>query len=223
LEKAFAAHCGGWDKIDGGSPDHAWKILTGCRDCYTLMSKNQGRSYRIYGKLSNQQLANSPHEGDRGVYEVEWPAAGGGGGPKELSSTEVFVRLAAWEQNNYMMAAGTRGGSDSDDTDGIVDGHAYSVLDVQLNVANSRINMIKVRNPWGKGEFENGKWVDNGSGWTEHPRVKDALNPVQADDGIFWMEEEEFFQYFFSIYLCAQNMEEFLDGYHVGAAPNSFP
>merc|ERR1712070_588089 len=26
LEKAMAAHCGGWDKIDGGQPTHAWMV-----------------------------------------------------------------------------------------------------------------------------------------------------------------------------------------------------
>ena len=31
LEKAVAAHCGGWDKIDGGQCTHAWALLTGCK------------------------------------------------------------------------------------------------------------------------------------------------------------------------------------------------
>ena len=31
LEKAVAAHCGGWDKIDGGQCTHAWALLTGCQ------------------------------------------------------------------------------------------------------------------------------------------------------------------------------------------------
>ena len=36
LEKALAAHCGGWDKINGGQCTHAWALLTGCREQYTI-------------------------------------------------------------------------------------------------------------------------------------------------------------------------------------------
>lgn len=31
LEKALAAHCGGWDKIKGGQCTHGWSLMTGCR------------------------------------------------------------------------------------------------------------------------------------------------------------------------------------------------
>merc|ERR1740121_2141797 len=36
LEKAVAAHCGGWDEIKGGQCTHAWRILTGCKHQYTF-------------------------------------------------------------------------------------------------------------------------------------------------------------------------------------------
>jgi hypothetical protein len=39
--------------------------------------------------------------------------------------------------------------------------------------------------------------------------VKALLNPVAADDGIFWVSKEEFFKYFHTIYLCAKDMTEF--------------
>ena len=69
---------------------------------------------------------------------------------------------------------------------------------------------IKVRNPWGRGEIERGKWDDDGPGWDEHPQVKAAIRPVAADDGIFWLSKSEFFQYFPTIYLCAADMTGFL-------------
>ena len=50
------------------------------------------------------------------------------------------------------LAAGTRSGSDTNMTDGIVDGHAYSVLTYRDNVAGTEIDLIKVRNPWGRGK-----------------------------------------------------------------------
>ena len=49
-----------------------------------------------------------------------------------------------------------------------------------------------------------------GTGWAQYPEVKAELNPVHRDDGIFWVEKSEFFQYFHTIYLCAKDMSEFL-------------
>ena len=55
-------------------------------------------------------------------------------------------------------------GSDSNDTDGIVDGHAYTVLDCVNDVAGTQFDLVKVRNPWGSGEFKSGIWDDDGPG-----------------------------------------------------------
>ena len=38
LEKAIAAHCGGWDAIEGGQCTHAWSLLTGCREQYIIQN-----------------------------------------------------------------------------------------------------------------------------------------------------------------------------------------
>ena len=106
--------------------------------------------------------------------------------------------------------AGTKAGSDTQKTDGIVDGHAYSVLECHNDVAGTDIDLIKMRNPWGSGEIDNGRFDDDGPGWDEYPQIKAAINPVAADDGIFYMTKEEFFTYFHTIYVCASNMTQFL-------------
>ena len=100
---------------------------------------------------------------------------------------------------------------DSDETDGIVDGHAYSILQCVNDCAGTDQDLIKMRNPWGSGgELNNGYWADDGPGWDEYPEIKEELNPVVADDGIFWVSKEEFFSYFGTIYLSASDMTEFL-------------
>jgi hypothetical protein len=43
LEKALAAHCGGWDKIDGGQCTHAWALLTGCKDQFLIRKTKKGK------------------------------------------------------------------------------------------------------------------------------------------------------------------------------------
>ena len=66
LEKAVAAHCGGWDKINGGQCTHAWALLTGCREQYTIRKASSASvKYACFGaynpnKQTWEELANSP-------------------------------------------------------------------------------------------------------------------------------------------------------------------
>ena len=216
LEKACAAHAGGWDKINGGQCTHAWALLTGCKEQYTIKKPSGKDKYGCFGAYNCNEnrweaLANSPHEGFQGLWPMEWPEVGGGGAiGLELTEDEVFERMCAWDDTNYIMGAGTTGASDADSTDGIVDNHAYSVLECLNDVAGTEVDLIKVRNPWGKGEIQNGEWDDDGPGWEQYPQIKELLNPVKADDGIFWMSKKEFFEYFVTLYLCAKDMTEFI-------------
>lgn len=76
-------------------------------------------------------------------------------------------------------------------------------------VAGTDFDLAKMRNPWGRGEFENGMWGDDGPGWAQYPAVKAAVKPEAKDDGIFWVSKEEFFKYFTTIYLSASDMTAF--------------
>ncbi len=135
---------------------------------------------------------------------------GGGGSLRMgLEPEELWMRMCEWDANDFVVAAGTRAGSDRNTTDGIVDGHAYSVIDCFNDVAGTDIDLVKMRNPWGSGEIEEGKWDDDGPGWEEYPQIKEFLKPVKADDGIFYLSKEEFFQYFGTIYLCAESMTKY--------------
>jgi len=216
IEKAVAIHCGGWDKIDGGQCTHAWRMLTGCKEQYTFMPDASG----LYGSFGAwnpnegryEQLANSPHEGFRGLWPMSWPEVGGGGDMMmKITTDQLFERMCAWDDENFIMGAGTKAGSDTQATDGIVDGHAYTIIDCVDNAGGTEFDLIKVRNPWGQGEFKSGMWDDDGPGWAQYPQVKEALKPVAADDGIFWVDKEEFFKYFKTIYLCAKNMTKFIE------------
>jgi hypothetical protein len=217
LEKALAAHCGGWDKITGGQCTHAWALMTGCKEQFEITKNKKTGKYICmakYNPLKKEWLkhGNSPHDTDGVVYQVAWPEVGGGGSrDKELTEDELFLKMCAWDDVNYIVGAGTTGSSDKNKTDGMVDNHAYSVIESHDNVAGSGFGLIKVRNPWGKGEIEDGMFDDDGPGWDKYPKIKKALNPVVADDGIFWVTKQEFFKYFQTVYLSASNMTEFLE------------
>jgi len=216
LEKAVAIHCGGWDKIDGGFCTHAFSLLTGCKDQYTIMKSPSGK-FKCYGKFNPverrwEQLGNSPHDGFIGLWPMAWPEVGGGGGMYiELSKNELFERMCAWDDHNFIIGAGTKAGSDKQMTAGIVDGHAYSVLECVNDAAGTDIDLIKMRNPWGKGEISDGMWDDDGPGWDRYPQIKLTLKPTKADDGIFWVSKDEFFTYFHTVFVSASDMTAFLE------------
>jgi len=213
LEKAMAVHCGGWDKINGGQCSHAWRMLTGCQEQYTIQRlRGEFRAMGAFNPKTHQmeKLENSPHDSWKGAWTMPWPEVGGGGGAGlGLSENELFERMCAWDDAGFVMAAGTRQGSDSQHHEGIVDGHAYTILDCENDVAGTEFDLIKVRNPWGRKEFVSGRWDDDGPGWEKYPEVKAALNPVVLDDGIFWVDKDEFFHFFSTIYLCARDMATF--------------
>lgn len=210
LEKAIAAHCGGWDEINGGTCTHAWRLLLGCKHVYTFKKKDDGfECFGTFNPNTNEweQLDNSPHKGFQALWPMVWPEVGGGGGlDLKLNDEDFFDRMCAWDDENYIMACGSEAGSDKEQVEGIVQGHAYTILECMQNPGGADVDLIKVRNPWGKGEFTAGKWTDEGSGWAAHPEVKAACNPKDADDGCFWMEKDEFFEFFPTVYLCALDM-----------------
>lgn len=213
LEKALAAHCGGWDKITGGQCTHAWALMTGCKYQYTIQYNRDSKTYGCYGRKNPKtgewmKHTNSPHDSDPCVYPMEWPEVGGGG-KGEFDKENVFKRLCEWDKVNYIMSASR--GSFQKKEEGMVDNHAYSVIECLSNVAGTKIDLIKVRNPWGKGEIENGEFDDDGPGWDIYPEIKNLLKPVVADDGIFWVTKKEFFDLFDTIYVSASNMTEFIE------------
>ena len=150
LEKALAIHCGGWDEITGGQCTHAWALMTGCKHQYTISRNSTGRwACRAKFDPSINDWAphhNSPHhKGDRGVWQCAWPEVGGGGSSEtELTDDELFERMFAWDQVNYIVGAGTMGTSDKKSSGGMVDNHAYSVIEAVQDAAGTGIDLFKV-------------------------------------------------------------------------------
>jgi len=219
LEKAIAIHCGGWDAVYGGCCSHAWAIMTGCKDQFTIeRNPKTGKWFALKkynpGKKKWEKHYNNPKE-DPGynLWKVDWPEQGGGG-LGEITEDDLFRRICSWDKVNFVMSAATTGsggvssvGQDS----GLVADHAYSLVDAYDNVAGTGIGLLNMRNPWGTGEIEDGEFDDDGPGWEEYPEIKEALNPVFEDDGAFWVTKEEFFRFYQTIFLSASNMTEFLE------------
>uniref|UniRef100_A0A8C6WLH6 Calpain 6 n=1 Tax=Neogobius melanostomus TaxID=47308 RepID=A0A8C6WLH6_9GOBI len=94
---------------------------------------------------------------------------------------------------------------------GLVKGHAYSVTAVK-NVRlghgllayfkNETIPMIRMRNPWGKTEW-NGAWSDTSEEWSKvGDTERGNLGITVADDGEFWMVFSDWCKYFTDVDVC---------------------
>ena len=121
-----------------------------------------------------------------------------------VTSGSLWKTLLQYRDSGYLMGAGSPSGSDSAanaSSLGIVQGHAYALLDVQECDDHK---LVKLRNPWGRFEWK-GAWGDDDPKWTE--RMKKKLNLVKADDGVFWMDFIDFTSNFEEVYVC-----RFFDG-----------
>ena len=58
---------------------------------------------------------------------------------------------------------------------------------------------MKVRNPWGEGEWK-GDWCDNSRLWT--PSLRAQLNCKNENDGIFHMSYDDFRNVFTDVEIC---------------------
>ena len=80
---------------------------------------------------------------------------------------------------------------------GLIPFHAYTILDV---IPYKENHFVKIRNPWAETEWK-GHWNDHDPQWTS--KMKKALNfDKVADDGVFFMEYNEFIHFFSTFNVC---------------------
>ncbi|KAJ7980590.1 calpain-type cysteine protease DEK1 [Quillaja saponaria] len=117
----------------------------------------------------------------------------------DLASGRLWSQLLRFKQEGFLLGAGSPSGSDVHiSTSGIVQGHAYSLLQIREVDGHK---LVQIRNPWANEVEWNGPWSDTSPEWTD--RMKHKLKHVpQSKDGIFWMSWQDFQIHFRSIYVC---------------------
>lgn len=117
----------------------------------------------------------------------------------DLASGRLWSQLLRFKQEGFLLGAGSPSGSDVHiSSSGIVQGHAYSILQVREVDGHK---LVQIRNPWANEVEWNGPWSDSSPEWTDRMRHKLKHVP-QAKDGIFWMSWQDFQIHFRSIYVC---------------------
>ena len=122
-----------------------------------------------------------------------------------LTAAEFFKYVEEWDSNNYLMCAGIIAKknpnlkhvdveeSEGNLENGLVTKHAYGVLSAYQGHG---VQLVRVRNPWGKKQEYSGDWCDSSEKWTEYPEVAKEVNFKPRVDGIFWMTIQDFCTYF---------------------------
>jgi hypothetical protein len=209
LEKAFCIHAGGWDKIIGGKSCLAFHCMTGVPEIYGIRNvagddpepKYKWLEYNWSAWTDNTFFCKKE---ERGESYAAFP-----NGEDSIDVNTLFDFMTEWNAKNYVMCAATRSGSDEDATDGIVDGHAYSLLEVKKDVCGKGFDLLCFRNPHGKNGREwKGAWSDSDSAWDENPDVAEELGNTVCADSKFWMAKDDAFKYFRGFFVCMKEMPE---------------
>ena len=106
----------------------------------------------------------------------------------------MFNRIKEAFENGDMISGSTPDVSDNTNTSGggIVQDHVYTILGVIETEDGDRL--LRIRNPWGRetftGETRDRDSNDEGSFWTQD--LKDELNFIGGNDGIFYIDYETY-------------------------------
>lgn len=89
---------------------------------------------------------------------------------------------------------------------GLIEGHAYTLLGAYETdddkSANTKLKLVKLRNPWGNKEWK-GKMSDNDEEFWTKDRLKGLSYTIIKDDGVFFIEYNQFLEFFSNVSLCS--------------------
>ncbi|GAB1606534.1 calpain-11-like [Argonauta hians] len=96
--------------------------------------------------------------------------------------------------------------------EGLFTNHAYAVTNIAtVSQKGKNQNLIRLRNPWGKGEWK-GKWSDGSAEWeTVAAKERKRFELPEKNEGEFWISMEDVMKYFDVLDLCHQERDAFID------------
>lgn len=220
LEKAYAKFCGSYAKLSGGFVLWGWHSMTG--DNVFQMSRNENNTW-----YREDMVTVDVKEDRRACYfnktketyteENLWSLMKKYDRQKSLMSASIG-------KQDYRKVAGPNG-EQMLDREGLVAGHAYSVIqarevsksivsnvpvvgnvlgqvgDVLAGKKDEKLRFVQLRNPWGTFEWK-GDWSDKSPLWKQNPKVAKELHFVDLDDGAFWMTFDDFKHFYTRVNIC---------------------
>merc|ERR1719162_1649122 len=198
-EKAFAKWFGSYVQIQGAYCLVAYMLLA---DCSLTRAYSQGQGGRPPFNPDVYQPMDVTLQNPKDRNSVGLAPAGG-----PVRADQVWGELVQADQQNFIMcawtmkdppggAAGVGASGEAIAADGIVKGHAYSVITAREVQCDGRVwRVLQVRNPWGANPAAEwkGQLCDAWPQWPQFPELRQALEIGNAElDGMFWMTWDDF-------------------------------
>jgi len=113
---------------------------------------------------------------------------------------EIIKNVQIADQNNCLISCSTSSNQNITKV-GLVEGHAYTLVSFhQITTSqNKLVYLFRIRNPWSQGEWS-GDWSDKSSLWDNN--TKNQVEFSKKEDGIFFMNDTDFFKYFTHVEIC---------------------
>jgi hypothetical protein len=185
LEKAFAKLHGSYFALEAGTAKEALGVLTGLPTEVSLSQLCYCSDICVRQDISEIHIRD---------------------GEKSIADDMLFAKIASWHQAGFMLCAAcghTQVPVEQYKRMGLNHAHAYGILSVQPVGPGPQNMLIKLRNPWGSGEWK-GPWSDAAKEWT--PQARKLCNhngqKEDRDDGIFWMCLRDVRAFFHNVTVC---------------------
>ena len=113
---------------------------------------------------------------------------------------EIIKNVQLADQNNSLITCSTISDPNLERV-GLVEGHAYTLINFNKIQTSQGKNvfLFRIRNPWSQGEWT-GDWSDKSKLWDS--KAKSQVEFENKDEGIFFMNDTDFFKYFTHVEIC---------------------
>ena len=113
---------------------------------------------------------------------------------------EIIKNVQLADENNCLITCSTTADSNIQKV-GLVEGHAYSLVSFnKITTSQGKdVYLFRIRNPWSQGEWT-GDWSDKSKLWDS--KAKSQVSFDNKDDGIFFMNDTDFFKFFTHVEIC---------------------
>lgn len=112
---------------------------------------------------------------------------------------EVWNALFEGTQQKSLMVTATAGEGEEPVGNGLVSGHAYTVIGAYK--LSDGIRLVEARNPWGNGEWSGAFGDHDSRNWTN--QRKREVEYENKNNGVFFMTLSDFCQHFSYTYVCS--------------------
>jgi hypothetical protein len=225
LEKAFAKWFGSYAQIQGAY----------CMVAFMLLIDNGGLPCKVFSQsmgpdckpsACNENLFTAV---DCSLKDAKNRNSVGLLPKGQMDAAGVWTALMEADASNHIMAAwtvkdppggaaGVGASGEQIASDGIVKGHAYSLISAKAVTRDDgvAVKAIQLRNPWGANpaaEYKGGELADNWKDWGKYPKMKaELLQGGDKLDGMFWMTFEDFCRRYSDCGIVPKEMETFRMG-----------